>query len=129
MNAILSQDPSVRRQYGGVCAPYELPLRIRRCPYLFVVNTDKKGQPGALLSETRTLRVFHSLGRAPDFYHGRFKTVLKRNGPRYVYNGLRLQPSGTTTCGLYCVYYAKLRCRGWTKNKIVSSLKKTHFPS
>jgi hypothetical protein len=55
---------------------------------------------------------FDSLGNAPETYRRRFANVLIVNGPRYYYCSAQIQPDGTDTCGLFCMYYFKQRHRG-----------------
>ena len=91
LKEILINDPEVRSQFGGVCSADELPNKVQRRPRLYVVNSDKREQPGThwmlfYFPKKGPSELFDSLGRAPNFYHGRFKTVLMKNGPKYVYN-------------------------------------------
>ena len=128
LHYLLTRDPFVRSQLGGVCAADELPLRVPYRPRVYVVNTDNRGQPGRhwvtlYFPKKGPAEFFDSLGRAPNYYNRRrFKAVMLKNGHGYAFNKIRLQERGTLTCGHYCLYYAFHRCRGWTMNRIVTSL-------
>lgn len=132
MNALvitstLRTDSEAFRQFGGVLAADEIPTTIVKRPVMYVVNTDERGRPGthwtAFYFPLRgPAEFFDSLGRAPEHYHRRFKNALIRNGPRYVYNNVPVQPYGTDTCGQYCIYYLRMRCRGWMMKGIAHAL-------
>ncbi len=91
---------------------------------MYIVNTDESHQPGrhwvAFYFPSRgPSEFFDSMGRAPDYYHKRFKNVLLNNGGRYIYNDKSLQQYGTRTCGQFCLFYVIRRCGGWSMRRIV----------
>ena len=129
---ILQNDHFVRQQFGRVVAANELPLVITKRPSIYIVNTDVKGLPGThwtvfYFPKRGLPEFFDSFGRAPAYFHNRFVNVLRRNGPRFIYNKYQVQPYGSTTCGQYSILYAKYRCRGWTMKQIVNKLQHVHM--
>ena len=125
--AILDKDPRVKKMFGGVLAADELPFIIRKRPSVYVVNTDIKRLPGShwtvfYFPKRGPAEFFDSLGQAPERYHKRFRIVLLRNGPAYVYNKLRVQPYYASTCGRYCIDYVKMRCHGVNMRQIVRTM-------
>lgn len=115
----LQSDPLTRRQLGDVCAADQIPLTIHSRPRLFIVNTDVSGLPGThwvlfYFPLNGTVEFFDPAGQAPEKYQARFKAILILNGPSYVHNVSRFQPPGSTLCGEYCLYFAKIRCRGFS---------------
>ena len=96
----IETDPVARKIFTEVFAADELPSTPGRWPTAYVVNTDVKGRPGThwtafYFPKTGPAEFFDSLGRPPEYYHRRFKTVLLRNGPRLKY---KIQSSGSKLC-------------------------------
>ena len=132
LRSFITKDPFVRRQFGGVCAADELPLRVPYRPSVYLVNTDKKRQPGRhcvtfYFPRKGPSEFFDSMGRSPEYYNRRFKTVLLKNGSNYVANAIRVQSWETTTCGHFCLFYSAHRCRGWSMRRIVHSFDSKHL--
>lgn len=134
MNALqihraIAKDALTKDSFKGVIAANELPTRVRQRPSAYVVNTDDRGQPGThwvafYFPKSGPSEFFDSLGRPPIYYRRQFKSALLKNGPRYLYNNIKVQAIGTKVCGQYCISYLKLRCRNWTLKRIVNYLKK-----
>ena len=128
----LRRDPETRRQLGDVCAADELPALVSRRPNLFIVNTDSGDKPGRhwtafYFPVEGPAEFFDPVGRAPEDYLRRFKNVLLVNGPRYSYNGHRVQDFKTDTCGYFCLYFAYRRCRGQSMTQIVNTFSDRYF--
>ena len=126
---IISRDGVTRKQFGGVLAADELPITIKYPPRFYVVNTDERHLPGShwvafYFPKKGPAEFFDSLGRAPEHYQQRFKNVLIRNGRSYIFNKIQVQSNNSDTCGKYCIYYLKLRGRGWNMRQIVYMLRK-----
>ncbi|VDI57436.1 Hypothetical predicted protein [Mytilus galloprovincialis] len=100
-----------------VCCAEDLPSYVSDRPRTFVVNTDNCDQKGShwvafYFPASGPPEFFDSLGRYPETYQRYFRNVLIVNGPEYCVIGNQIQPNDSNTCGLYCIYYVKLRCRG-----------------
>ena len=124
----LSKDPVIRGQFGNVCAADELPMHIRHRPRIYIVNTDKRHQPGKhwvvfYFPRRGPAEFFDSNGHKPSYYRKRFQRVLVKNERRYIYNSIPVQYEGTQTCGHYCLYYTLFRCRGESMTQIVHGMK------
>ena len=127
IKSYMKNDRIIRKQLGDVCAADELPIHIRYRPRIYIVNTDKRHQPGQhwvvfYFPKRGPAEFFDSNGYPPDYYHRRFKRVLVINGRSYKHNGVKLQEPGTITCGQFCLFYAYHRCRGYSMNQIVNVL-------
>ncbi len=110
----LKRDVITRRCYRNILGADQLPKEFR--PGLYVVNTDpisKPGQHWVVFYKTQGhLAFFDSLGHKPSHYHSYWPKVS-------VYNPRRIQ-GRAPVCGLYCIFYAILRCRGKTMMEIVT---------
>lgn len=125
LQRILTKDPVVRRQFGGVLAADQLPTRIRNRPKVFIINTDKSTDPGShwvafYFPERGPVEFFDSCGRCPDHYQKSFKKVLLKNGRYYKYNRVKIQDETSVTCGHFCLFYAYHRCYGWSWRWIIN---------
>ena len=58
-------------------------------------------------------------------YQRYFRNVLIVNGPEYCVVCNQIQLDDSNTCGLYCIYYVKLRCRGHEMNDIINTFSST----
>ena len=101
-----------------------LPALVDKRPQHYVVNTDSCGKRGKhwtviyFPKEGRPCEFFDSLGRAPEYYHRRFRNVLLANGPQYQYIVNRLQALTSDVCGQYCIYFVKESSLGRTMKDI-----------
>lgn len=58
---------------------------------------------------------FDSMGRPPSFYG------ITIAGHSIVYNERQVQPAGTATCALYCLYFLHQKCMGANMAEILGS--------
>ena len=111
---LLKRDVVTRRCYQDILAADQLPKHFK--PGVYVVNTDPRSMPGqhwVVFYKTKTrLEFFDSFGHKPSHYNSNWPKVS-------VYNSKRIQGQ-EPVCGLYCIYYAILRCRRKTMSDIVS---------
>ncbi|CAC5380322.1 unnamed protein product [Mytilus coruscus] len=109
-----------------VCSADDLPTYLSDRPRMFVVNTDKCDQKGSHwvafhFPASDPPEFFDSLGQLPETYKHYFRNLLIVNGPQYCVVNNRIQPDDSETCGLYCIYYVKLRCRGLKMEDILNN--------
>ena len=109
-----------------ICCADDLPDNVSDRPQTFVVNTDFCSGKGIHwvvfhFPKSGSVEFFDSLGNAPETYQRHFREVLILNGPQYCVVRNQLQPDDSDTCGLYCVYYVKMRCRGIDMEDILKS--------
>jgi hypothetical protein len=109
-----------------VCLADFLPGIISK-PSAYIVNSDTHHLPGRhwlvfYFPESGPAEFFDSTGHRPEFYHERFRTVLRANGPGYSLSNRILQSNGTRTCGLFALFYLWSRCRGYSMTCIVQGL-------
>ncbi|CAC5390891.1 unnamed protein product [Mytilus coruscus] len=114
----------------AVCCAEDLPSYVSDRPRTFVVNTDNCDQEGSHwvafhFPASGPLEFFDSLGRLPETYQRYFRYVLIVNGPEHCVVGNQIQPDDSDTCGLYCIYYVKLRCRGLEMKDIINNFSST----
>ena len=103
--------------FSAVLAANELPLRVKKKPCFFIVNTDNNTQKGQhwvvfYFPLKGNPEFFDSLGNSPYHYNKKFQYILIREGKRYKYFSSRLQNKGSKYCGYYCLYYILARCNG-----------------
>ena len=107
-----------------ICCADDLPAHVSDRPQTFVVNTDTCDEEGSHwvvfhFPAMGMPEFFDSMGNAPETYQRHFRNVLILNGPQYNMVRSQLQPDDSDTCGLYCVYYVKMRARGFNMADIV----------
>jgi len=116
LSKILTADRKVKVQFGGVYPIDKLPTNDRsRRPVFYVVNTDEHRGPGKhwvvlYLPRRGPPEFFDSLAGDPSAYHRRFGRILR---PTFLKTVRRFQRLDTRSCGLFCIYFAFHRCRGW----------------
>ena len=106
-------DPYMRPYFGGVLGRDQLPVFVHDTPKLYIVNTDLLAEPGThwiVLYMDEDGEIFNSLGIEPE---EDFKNFLIVNSIQYKYNCKRLQNYNSNACGLYCLFYAYCKCRGY----------------
>ena len=118
LNYILSNYKSSNETFAKVIAADELPKKIHKKTFFYVVNTENKNEKGehwiALHSSQSNIpEFFDSLGCDPSFYNKKFEYLLIREGYKYKCNTMRLQNYGCVYCGLYCILYIYMRCNGF----------------
>lgn len=114
------KDPYIRTQYGGVVAIDELPRHVTCKPKLFIVNTDVSSQPGKhwfVIYVTRICEHFDPAGLPALPVSENFMIT---HSSKYLINTRRVQDYDSSTCGLFCLFYAYFRCRGVTFTNIMN---------
>lgn len=103
----------------------EIPQSISYYPSAFIINTDRKRDPGthwlAFYVSGQKGEFFDSYGRKPSFYSGGFSDFFAVNNLTLQYNDKRLQSKDSNACGYYCIYYLINRCREVPMNEIIRS--------
>ena len=70
--------------------------------------------------------MFCSLGNPPFQYSSSLVNALIFNGNGdYKYRSVRSQTKDSTACGYFCLWFADLRCRGFTFEDCMDKLSKT----
>lgn len=118
---ILASHPITRSYFGGVRASDELWETVDKP--LIIVNNQSSDQPGQhwmTLFLDSTPEFFDSLGKGASFY-GDIQDFLICHGPQYLCNTQRIQKHGTSSCGIYCLYYAFYKCCGFTMDNIMNN--------
>ena len=97
-----------------------------------IVNTKESCNPGQHWLAIYFPRVgpcefFDSLGHKPLYYSWRLERYLKKHGGYYIRNKLRYQQPGTKTCGEFCCYYLRQRCRGRKMRDILNDFDDTNL--
>jgi hypothetical protein len=101
--------------YCGTFARDQLPV-IKKRPCAIIMNTDTSLEPGehwvaVMISVDNSAEYFDSFGFGP--MHTEVIDFLADNKvTKLLYNKQQLQSPLTSTCGIYCVLFVKLRCQG-----------------
>ena len=124
LQCIVRCDPVLSNSVVGILASDELPKQFNSFPISFIVNTDKRMDPGrhwvAFYISSRTEgEFFDSYGNPPSYYSNEFEKFFDRHGLKMTYNRKRLQGYDSSVCGQYCIYYLMQRCRGIDMKSIV----------
>lgn len=101
-------DAVVKRKFAGVYASDNLPAsRGKFCS--FIINSDPQKLPGkhwmAVFFDEKEKKCYYfdSYG-LPPLQHDIMR-FLKNSAFEILYNETRYQQTGTSTCGLYCLYF------------------------
>lgn len=109
---------------GGVLPVDKLPKK-KSSKNCFIINTDPSFLPGkhwiaVFIPSNGLPEFFDSFGKTPSFYSETLLNfLLEQNNKGFVYNCAHLQPSHSSTCGLFCLYFLYYRIRGFNFNKIL----------
>lgn len=126
----LSSDARTRLFFDGVYAVDTLPTLGRR-PKMLVCNTDPSSKPGRhwllLFWDGDVVEMFDSLGRTIMDYDLRIYDYALENAKEVRWLKRRLQEPRTDSCGHYCLYYAYMRCRGFSMAFIQSTVPNEEF--
>ena len=136
LGTVLLNDPFCRDVFKGTYPSNELLQPTFTFPACYIINTDKNYAKGAhwfvLYLENRSCdnariqaQIFDSLG--PDV--NRISQTLKISlyGMKISKNMLRYQAFNSNSCGLFCLYYIKLRCRGLDDKAVLNTLRIDDF--
>ena len=116
----MQNDPFIRQEYGGVLAIDQLQVFVPNKPRIFIVNTDVSSKPGEhwfVMYVTDICEHFDPAGLAPLPVSNDF---LTKQSEKYLTNTTRVQAFDSYTCGLFCLFYAYFRCRGYSFVKIMN---------
>jgi hypothetical protein len=122
---IIDQDCMMRRYVAGVYASDELP-EIGHYPFGGILNTAPSSKSGQhwiafFFTHDRKGLYFNSSGNAPTT---QFQDFMEKYSEEVIYNSEQLQADTTNTCGLYCLYFLFLACRGKLMHEILSNFEK-----
>ena len=124
----MMSDEYISRQYGGVLASDEVPVRIKNKPKLYICNTDSRYLPG-----THWLTIYVQPGGKVEYFDSlgvpvrdAFLDFVTCHGHNYYsYNSDRVQ-GFSDACGHYCLFFCYYRARGelfeTIMNKFTSNL-------
>ena len=119
LQRFMLNDPYICRYMGGVVAINDLPLFVDK-PRTFIVNTDPNNLPGKhwiVVFVDDVCEHFNSSSRKPS---KSFSNYMMVKGPNYMFNTNRVQALGSNTCGLYCLFFAYFRCRGYSFQSVIN---------
>jgi hypothetical protein len=113
---------SVTKSYFCGIYSYDTLSLIKRKPKLIICNTDpsyKSGEHWVLFFFNKfSVEFFDPLGKDLNYYGINFVIFVKKFVNYYISNG-RVQPIKSSLCGKYCLYYAFLRCKGYSMKQIM----------
>ena len=124
LEKFLYSDSLLFYNVGGVFPIDKLPNK-KHSKKCFIINSDPSFLPGkhwiAVFFPPNSLpEFFDSLGRSPSHYSEKLLNfLLEENSEGFVYNCKRLQPSHSSTCGLFCLYFLYFRIRGYSFSNIL----------
>lgn len=122
----LTQHPLTKSIFKGVFARDELKAQRLQTDTLFIVNTDRREDPGAhwtlfYRSKDGVALYFDSYGMRP-LYKEMYDFILK-DSEKFDYNTWQLQDVDSSVCGHYVTYFAARLCAGQTLHDI----RQNHF--
>jgi hypothetical protein len=133
ISALKSQ--SITRKYFNGVYAYDTLMLVKNKPNLIICNTQpsyKEGEHWVLLffnNYNNTADFFDPLGNNIHYYGNNFVKFVKKFAKYYNSNNLRVQPVKSSLCGIYCLYYAYLRCKGYNMKFILKTIPNSSFVS
>ena len=118
LNQLVNNDPCLKPFYYDTLACDEMPKRpSKNKPQAYIVNTDRKGQPGqhwiALWTHHNVCEIMDSYALPLDHYEALpLKHWVETHWKYSVTNGRSLQAVPTQSCGHYCFIYLQEKARG-----------------
>ena len=121
----INNNPKIYNYFDGVYSLDTL-CEIRKKPKLIICNTDPSYLPGKhwVLFYFRTNKVefFDSTASSIHSYGDEFVKFIFKFAEKCESNSVAIQKKGTDVCGEYCLYYAYLKCNGYTMSQIIKKL-------
>jgi hypothetical protein len=125
----LKNNPTTKSYFCGIYS-YDTLLFIKKKPKLIICNTDpsyKSGEHWVLFFFNKfSVDFFDPMGKDLNYYGNNFIIFVKKFANYYICNG-RVQPINSSFCGKYCLYYAFLRCKGFTMYEILHNFPNYHM--
>lgn len=122
---IISNDDVLAPQFQGVFAANKIPCNNPSGKF-FIINTAPSFHKGEhwvsiYFPVNSQAEFFDSLGKCPSFYSNYILDFLIENSSNgFVYNHKRIQKPFSSSCGLYCLYFAYFRCRNVSFQNILN---------
>lgn len=116
LNNFISKDEILLPMFQGVYASNRIPEH-NPLGKFFIINTEPSWSPGkhwvSIYFPFHSLpEFFDSLGKCPSFYSNYILDFLIENSAvGFVYNYKRIQNVYSSSCGMYCLYFAYHRSR------------------
>lgn len=119
----LNKHNMMLKSTGKILPIDKVPIYKAQKNTFYIFNSDPTFLPGEhwmcmFIPESSPPEFFDSLGKSPWYYSKKLKDFL---GPKFIYNCVRIQPTKTSTCGLYCLYFLYHRLKGVTFPDIMST--------
>ena len=132
LDYLARDDPLLKAYYRGAFPCNGLPNKKRRGKQsAYIINTDKKGQPGkhwiALWTRDQLCEVMDSYGLPIDVYGAKPLEDLLQHYPYVVSNQQSLQNVNSKSCGHYALMFLKAKARGYSMSDFLSQFSKHDY--
>lgn len=122
----LSKNKITKGKFDGIYSKDTLQDIVTK-PELIICNTDPSYKPGKhwvlfFFDKEGNAEFFDSLGKSPNHYGKEFVLFAKMFSKKIKSTGIRVQPGNTALCGMYCLFYAYFRCKGYKMNYILKKM-------
>ena len=123
----LMRNKVTKKCFDGVYAKDTLD-NIKSKPELIICNTDNSSEEGehwVLFYFDKVgynVTFYDSLGHDLEFYGDEFVDFVNRFSTSYNYSDKRTQPINSSLCGIYCLYFAYFKCKGFSMERIIKSM-------
>jgi hypothetical protein len=89
------------------------------------VNSQNSNQTGQYwlvfyVPDKGPIEYFDPLGKIPSYYQKSFEKFLFNNSTGYLFSSKPVQSSKSSACGYFCLFFAALRCDGYSFEEIMS---------
>jgi hypothetical protein len=125
LQTALKNETVTKRFFTGIYS-YDTLLNIKMKPKLIICNTEpsyKKGEHWVpLFFNKNNVEFFDSLGKPMSYYSNNFITCVKKFAKYFKENKKRVQPVKSSLCGQYCLYFAYLKCKGYSMEFIMKTM-------
>ena len=129
LNQIACSIPILGKHFAGVVPKNQIVnLPSAKLPLCFIVNMDKYLEPGshwiAVFVPTRDeIYYFDSFGIPPEIDPYIMNILKSFNKSTLKYSTVQIQPSLSSNCGLYCIYFLYLAINNYTMENCLNFFK------
>ena len=131
LNYLARDDPILKPYYPGAFPCDGLPSKPRGQQSAYIVNTDKKGQPGkhwiALWTRDNVCEVMDSYALPIEVYGAQPLEDWLKRWKYVVSNGQSLQNVNSKSCGHYALMFLKAKARGHGMTDFLSQFSKHDY--
>lgn len=113
----IEKDSLSQKYFLGVLSRDELPTKIYKYPCCFILNTEKRNEPGEhwlaiFYNENQQATFFDPCGFSPAMYG--LQSYLENTSKNWTFNKKRIQSFTSNLCGEICLFFIYFKSRNYS---------------